>query len=316
MTVFEAAEFLRTRDHYLILTHTRPDGDTVGCAAGLCRALRALGKTAYILPNPEVSTLFAPYLEGLTCGEDFSPETVVCVDLAAPTMFPVNAGALTKRVDLTIDHHGSQTFYAANTVLDASCAACGEIVFEIVKELGPVTADIAAPLYVAVSTDCGGFIYGNTTANTHRVAAELIGCGIDLPALNKLHFRTKSFTRMKLESAILSSMELYEQGAIAVASIPLSLMTSLGATKADIEDIAALVGAVEGVKASATLRELEDGGCKISLRSDPNFLNASAACALLGGGGHPAAAGATTGLTLEETKRVILDAIEKVRHGN
>lgn len=316
MTVFEAAEFLRTHDNYLILTHTRPDGDTVGCAAGLCRALRGIGKTAHILPNPEVSTLFVPYLEGLTCEEGYAPDTVVCVDLAAPTMFPVNAGELARRVDLTIDHHGSQTFYAANTVLNAACAACGEIIFEIVKLLGPVTAEIAAPLYVAVSTDCGGFIYGNTTANTHRVAAELIDCGIDLAALNKLHFRTKSFTRMKLESAILSGMELYEEGTIVVASIPLSLMTSLGATKADIEDIAALVGAVEGVKVSATLRELEEGGCKISLRTDPNFLNASTTCALLGGGGHPAASGATTQLSLEDTKRAILDAIRQVKYGN
>ena len=316
MTVFEAAQFLRAHDNYLILTHTRPDGDTVGCAAGLCRALRDLGKEAFILPNPEVSTLFAPYLEGLTCGEGYEPATVVCVDLAAPTMFPVNAGELGGRVDLTIDHHGSQTFYAQNTVLDASCAACGEIVYEIVKLLGPVTAEMAAPLYVAVSTDCGGFIYGNTTANTHRVAAELIECGIDLPALNKLHFRTKSFVRMKLESAILSSMELHDGGAVAIASIPQSLMTSLGATKADIEDIAALVGAVEGVKASATLRELEDGSCKISLRTDPNYLNASDVCALLGGGGHAAAAGATAALTLEATKRVILDAIRQVKYGN
>ena len=316
MTVFECADFLRSHDKYLILTHTRPDGDTVGCAAGLCRALRALGKTAFILPNPEVSTLFAPYLEGLTCEEGYAPDTVVCVDLAAASMFPVNAGDLAQRVDLTIDHHGSQEFYAKHTVLDSSCAACGEIVYDIIKELGPVTAEMAAPLYVAVSTDCGGFIYGNTSANTHRVAAELIDCGIDLPALNKLHFRTKSFVRMKLESAILSGMELHDDGAVAIASIPLSLMTSLGATKADIEDIAALVGAVEGVKVSATLRELSENECKISLRTDPNYLNASKTCALLGGGGHAAAAGATAQLSLDETKRVILDAIHQVKHGN
>ncbi|MBQ5840405.1 MAG: DHH family phosphoesterase [Clostridia bacterium] len=316
MTVFEAAEFLRGHDKFLILTHTRPDGDTVGCAAGLCRALRDSGKIAYILPNPEVSSLFAPYLEGLTCGADYAPDTVVCVDLAASTMFPVNVGDYAQRVDLTIDHHGSQEFYAKHTVLDASCAACGEIIYEIVKLLGPVTAEIATPLYVAVSTDCGGFIYGNTTANTHRVAAELIACGIDLPALNKLHFRTKSFVRMKLESAILSDMELYDDGAVAIASIPLALMDSLGATKADIEDIAALVGAVEGVKVSATLRELTANECKISLRTDPNYLNASTTCALLGGGGHAAAAGATAKLSLADTKRVILDAIRQVRHGN
>ncbi len=315
MTVKETAEFLRHHDNYLILTHVRPDGDTIGCAAGLCRALRDLGKTAFVLPNPEVTSLFSNYLEELTCEEGYAPDTVVCVDLAARSMFPINAGDYAQRVDLTIDHHPSQEFYAANTCLDASCAACGEIIYEIVKLLGPVTKEIATPLYVAVSTDCGCFAYGNTTANTHAVAAELTACGIDLAGLNKRHFRTKSWKRMKLESSILSGMELFDEGTVAVAAVTLHMMDSIGATQRDAEDIAALIGALEGVKVSVTIRELEPGKCKISLRTDPNYLNASTTCALLGGGGHAAASGATVDADVEETKRVILDAIHKVKHG-
>ena len=316
MTVFETAEFLRGHDRYLILTHTRPDGDTVGCAAGLCRALRDLGKTAFVLPNPEISEVYADYLDGLTCGADYIPDTVVCVDIAAATMFPLNMGDYAARVDLTIDHHGSQEFYARHTCLDASAAACGEIIYEIVKELVPVTAEIAAPLYVAVSTDCGCFAYGNTTANTHRVAAALTVAGIDLAGLNKRHFRTKSFRRMKLESASLGGMELHDDGDIAIASISLEMMNAVGATREDIEDIAALVGMLEGVKVSATLREMEQGKWKISMRSDPAFLNSSNACALLGGGGHPAASGATFDGDQEQTKRAVLDAIHQVKYGH
>ena len=316
MTVFETAEFLRAHDNYLILTHTRPDGDTIGCAAGLCLALRGIGKQAFVLPNPEITPLFSNYLDGLTCEETYQPDTVVCVDIAARTMFPLNAGSWGEQADLTIDHHPSQEFYAKNTCLDASCAACGEIVYEIARELGPVTKEIATPLYVAVSTDCGCFAYGNTTAHTHAIAAALIDCGIDLPALNKRHFRTKSWQRMQLEGAILGSMELHDEGRIAIAAITLEMMNSIGATQNDTEDIANLVGALEGVKASVTIRELAPGKTKISLRTDPNWLNASHTCALLGGGGHAAASGATVDADVAETKRVILDAIRKVKYGS
>ena len=87
----QAAEFLAAHDRYLILTHVRPDGDTVGCAAALCRALRALGKTAHVLPNSEITPLFSPYLEGLLAPEDLLPDTVVSVDMAARSLFPDNA---------------------------------------------------------------------------------------------------------------------------------------------------------------------------------------------------------------------------------
>ena len=103
-TVEQTGEFLKDHDGYLILTHVRPDGDTVGCAAALCRGLRDLGKTAHVLPNPETTSLFSPYLEGLLAPEDFCPETVVSVDMAARGLFPDNAQQYLERVDLAIDH--------------------------------------------------------------------------------------------------------------------------------------------------------------------------------------------------------------------
>ena len=107
-TIEQTGEFLKDHDGYLILTHVRPDGDTVGCAAALCRGLRDLGKTAHVLPNPETTSLFSPYLEGLLAPEDFRPETVVSVDMAARGLFPDNAQQYLERVDLAIDHHPSQ----------------------------------------------------------------------------------------------------------------------------------------------------------------------------------------------------------------
>ena len=313
MTPLQAAEFLKAHDNYLLLTHVRPDGDTIGSAAGLCRALRQLGKTAHVLPNPDATSLFTPYLEGLLAPEDWEPDTVLAIDMAARTMFPPNAQTYLERVDLTIDHHPSQEFYAKETCLDAGRAACGELVYDIVSLLGPVTEEMAVALYVAVSTDCGCFAYGNTTADTHRVAAALIDCGIPLSRLNKIHFRTKSATRLKLEGAIISAMELHGGGETAIAPVTLEMLAAVGAVERDLEDIANLVNQLEGVVTAVTLRELVPGKCKLSVRTDPARVNASNVCALLGGGGHAAAAGATVEGTVEAVKAAVLDAIRQVK---
>lgn len=200
LTVQETADFLRTLDGVLILTHVRPDGDTVGCAAALCRALRALGRTAYLLENPEITETYTPYAEGLWAPEGFVPGAVVSVDIAALNLLPENAVPYKNDICLAIDHHGSQEFFAERTCLDAEAAACGEIVYEIVGRLTDITPEVALALYVAVSTDCGCFVYANTTARTHRIAAALMERGIDVGPVNKALFRTKSPVRLAMEA--------------------------------------------------------------------------------------------------------------------
>ena len=133
---------------------------------------------------------------------------MVSVDIAARGLFPENARCYLERVDLAIDHHPSQEFFARETCLDAGRAACGELIYDIAGLLGPVTREMAVPLYVAVSTDTGCFVYGNTTADTHRTAAALMETGIPAAELNKRHFRTKTLKRLRIESRIVEGMEL------------------------------------------------------------------------------------------------------------
>ena len=314
MTYTEAAAWLRARDRYLILTHKRPDGDTIGCAAALCRGLRGLGKIAHICPGTGETHLFTPYLEGLLAPEGYEPETVVSVDIAARGLFTESGKPWLERgIDLAVDHHPSQEFFAKETCLDAGRAACGEIIYDILKELGQVNEETAVPLYVAVSTDTGCFQYGNTTADTHRVAAALMDTGIDVFPLNKRHFRTKTWARLQVERLIVERMHRYEDGKVAVAPVSLSLMDEAGATEEDMEDIAAFLGQIEGVETSVTIRELEDGACKLSVRTSGG-LNATRVCALLGGGGHAAAAGCTVDGMLEQAEAAILDAIRQVEN--
>ena len=312
LTTKEVAEYLRGHDNYLILTHKSPDGDTLGCAAALCRILRGIGKRAALLKNEEVIDLYRPYVEGLWAAEDLSPDTVVSVDIAAEGLFPKNAEAYRGRVDLAIDHHPSYEGFGALCCVRPECAACGEIIYEVAQELGQLTSETALPLYVAVSTDTGCFVYSNVTADTHRVAAALMETGIDCRTVNKRLFRTKTKKRLALEGRLLSSLEFYDDGRIVVVQLPLSLQRELALTENDTDDIASLGGLVEGQDCCITMKEKDNGAWKISLRTGPR-VNATAVCERFGGGGHRAASGCVIeGMTQEEAKAAIVRAAVEV----
>jgi len=311
----QAAALLRQQDQILILTHRRPDGDTIGCAAALCHSLRQLGKCAHILKNHEASDLFTPYQDGLLAPENFVPRFIVTVDTAAVDLIPENAQHLSDRIDLSIDHHGSNSNYAKISCVEPSCAACGELVYLLLKELGPISTEMAKLLYVAISTDTGCFVFSNTTANTHRIAADLIEIGCSHQWVNKHHFRTKSLTRFRLESILAQKMLLLEDAHTVIAAITLDMVQRFDANEEDLDNIASFLEQLKGAKNAVMLRELKPCEYKISLRTG-SALNASAVCALFGGGGHPSAAGCTISGSLEEVQDAIIRAISKVQSEN
>lgn len=308
LTVSETAALLRTFDNVLILTHVRPDGDTVGCAAALCAGLRALGKAAYLLPNSELTNTTTPYFAPYAAPEDFMPEKVVSTDIATVGLFPENAKPYIGRIDLAIDHHPSFESFGKANIVRPEAAACGELMYDILASLGPITSEIALPLYVAVSTDTGCFAYNNTSAQTHAVAAALMRTGIDFKTVNKVFFRTKTRKRMQLEGAMLDTMEFFDRDRVAVLSVPISLMERVQATESDAEDLSALGGQIEGVDCAVTMRELRPDVWKMSVRTGTR-INATNVCKILGGGGHAAAAGCTVEASWPEAKRQILAAI-------
>lgn len=310
LTVQETAALLRTFDNILLLTHVRPDGDTVGCAAALCAGLRALGKAAYLLPNPGLTDTTAPYFAPYAAPADFVPDKVVSTDIATLGLLPENARVYAGRIDLAIDHHPSFEHFGRANIVRAEAAACGELIYDILAALGPITRSLALPLYVAVSTDTGCFAYANTTARTHAVAAALMRTGIDYQTVNKVFFRTKTRKRMQLEGAMLSACEFYDRDRVAVLSVPMALMERFAATESDAEDLSSLGGQIEGVDCAVTMRELRPNVWKLSVRTGAR-VNATDVCRLLGGGGHAAAAGCTIEAPLPEAKRRILEAIAK-----
>lgn len=301
---------LKNWDNMLLLTHVRPDGDTIGSAAALCQALRDMGKTAYLLYNPEITATYEPYAAPYWAGDDFVPEHIISVDVASLSLLPENAEKYRNCIELAIDHHPSHGYFAKGAYVDATAAAAGEIVYEIIEKLTPITPAIALPLYVAISTDCGCFVYSNTTPRTHRIAAALMEL-VNVADVDKALFRTKSKVRLAMESRMVADMELYDNDRVVVMSIPLSLREEMHATEADIEELSSLAALVEGTDCGITLRELKPGTVKISVRSG-NRIDACAACQKIGGGGHRAASGATVDGTMDEAKQAILQAVMEV----
>ncbi len=307
MTLNECTDFLKKHDGYLLVTHIRPDGDTLGSAAALCHILRGMGKTAYLYDNPETTKTYRPWTDPYLAPEGFRADCVVGIDLAAENLFPKNF-APDGPFALCIDHHPTNTGYAENLYCLPEKASCGELILLIAKALGGLDKTAASLLYIAVSTDCGCFVYANTTAETHRAAAELIEAGADYRALNIALFRSFSFSRLMLEGLIYSGMKQYADGAVNVATISLEMMERAGVTEDDCEDLASLAGRVEGSRVSVTIRQIGEKECKISLRSG-EFFDSSAVCALHGGGGHRMASGCTVYETPEKAREIIVGDI-------
>ena len=237
---------------------------------------------------------------------------IISVDIATENLFPKNAEKYKGKVDLAIDHHPSFEEFGKNNIVRANAAACGELLYDILCALGRITPEIALPLYLAISTDCGCFSYNNTTAHTHSVAAALMKTGIDYQSLNKIFFRTKSRVRMQLEAAMLRDAVFWDNNRIVILSVPLSLVRDMDASESDLEELSSLGAQIEGVDCAVTMRELEPDVWKFSLRTGKR-INATEACKYLGGGGHAAAAGCTIrGASYEEARAKMLRAIVRV----
>jgi len=308
MTISDTAKWLREHDDYLIITHRRPDGDTLGSAAALACALQAIGKSAYLLPNPDTTPRYAPFIERFLAPEGYHEEWIISADIATPSLFPTNIGE-DWLIDLSVDHHASNTGYAARTLCDPTLAACGELVFELVSQLTEITAEMATLLYIAVVTDTGCFSFENTTANTFEVAAKLVQSGADSATLNRTFFRSKSRGRIAIEGTLLSNLQYFFDDSCAIVYISDAMVAAANATTDDLENLAAIPLAIEGVRFGALIRDLDDGERKVSLRSN-GTVNVSDVSARFGGGGHRAAAGFTSTASAAELTAQLLAAVE------
>ena len=301
----ECAQYLLQHDHFCILSHRRPDGDTIGSSAALCLGLRSLGKTAHVLYNEEVSDRFAWLHEGLNKMSVEEGDTVVSVDVASPGMLPKAFEHLLGRINLRIDHHGTSTSYTDCELVDGGSASCAELVWDVLAEAGvTMDAKLAEAVYVGVSTDTGCFRFANTTAHTFAIAAECAKAGARIFQLNQELFDTNTLGRLRIQAWIVDHMQMIRDGKMAIVSIPLAVEQELGVTQDDMDNISSFPRTVAGVCMAATLRETKEGDTKISVRAVPGY-DATLVTTRFGGGGHKGAAGGSLKMPIAEAAKAV-----------
>jgi len=313
LTRNETADFLLNHDNYAILTHRRPDGDTIGSSAALCRILRKAGKTAHVVRNAEVTDRFAWLHEGLTKESAAEGDTILTVDVASPGMLPRQFEKYLGNIALRIDHHASATSFTENELVDSGSGACAEIIFDLMEYLWvEMDPDIADAVYVGTSTDTGCFRFANTTSHTFLTAAACAAAGARVYSLNQELFETNTLGRLKIQGWIVENMKVFSQGKLALIAIPKAVEEAIGVTEDDMDNISSFPRTVAGVCMAATLRETKEGDVKLSVRAIPGF-DATIVTGQFGGGGHKGAAGASIKMSLSEAAQAVEKAMLELK---
>lgn len=295
-------EILLSHNNILLLTHKNPDGDAVGSTAAMAVLLEKIGKNARILYPEEPPER----LKFILCGKSYSlPETidesfkhdlVLCLDCASASRLGVLEEKYASRVDLSVDHHLSNTPFSKETYTDPDASATCELVYLIAKELSEcgivnMDADIAFPIYAGISSDTGSFKYSNTTSLTFNIAAELISTGIDAARISRLLFDTCPITKLKAEALGTERIKMYADGRVAVTTIPRELLSEHGITYDDCDDVVNIARKIAGVEVGIYVRNANTPGIfKVSMRSNEH-IDVASICARHDGGGHLRAAG-------------------------
>lgn len=306
----QCAQILSEKDDILILTHAHPDGDTLGCGFGLCRALLKMGKRARVICADEIPEKYN-YLFSDMPALDFEEKYVVAVDVATENLLGDFCDIYKGRVNLCIDHHGTNTEYAENLLLDADAAAACEVILKVIEELKvDIDKGIANCLFTGITTDTGCFRYSSVTADTLRCAAQLIDLGAENGKINRVMFETKTKTYAALERLAIEGMEFFHDGRICVVTITQDMYKKTGSSEAETEAIAPLTRQTEGVEIGLTIREKADKNCKCSIRTHES-VDASVLAKAFGGGGHKQAAACRFDCTVDNARQMLIEkAIE------
>jgi bifunctional oligoribonuclease and PAP phosphatase NrnA len=304
------AEEIRGRDRFLLTAHEGPDGDALGSLLGMHHLLTRLGKDSVMFlaakefPLP-IEYRFLPLEEVFhEPPADMQDRAIVFLDCGNIDRMPV--GFLTEgdNFRINIDHHHDNTLFGDVNLVEVDTSCTAEIVYELAVLLGvELSPEMASALYVGMVTDTGKFMYDNSNARTHRIAAELIEAGVQVDETYRRLYEHVPIEKLRLLSRALDGIERHCDGALVLAYITMADYEASGAGEEMTEGIIDHLRSVEGARVAALVRDLGDRGRaarKVSLRSSGGEIDVSAIARLHGGGGHKRAAGFSTDLEIAE----------------
>jgi len=301
---------LRTRDRFLLTAHEGPDGDALGSLLGMHQLLTQLGKDSVMFlaakefPLP-VEYRFLPLEEVFhEPPADMADRTVVFLDCGNIDRMPVDFLTAGGNDVINIDHHHDNTRFGDFNLVDVEASCTAEIVYDLALLLeAEITPEIAAALYVGLITDTGKFMYENTSAHTHRVAAELIDAGVDIDDTYRRLYEHVPMEKLQLVVRSLQKIQRLCEDRLVVTNITAADYEATGAGEEMTEGVIDHLRSIDGGKVAAVIRDLGNRGRaarKVSLRSSEGDVDVSAIARKNGGGGHKRAAGFSTDLEVDE----------------
>ncbi len=307
---------------FLIVSHKNPDGDAIASSCALASLLEKAGKRVALAypdePADRLKFILAgrAYMTAQSFESSFCADCVVSLDCASQNRLGKLEEALAGKVDLSIDHHMSNTPFAKQTFTDAHASATSEIVYDIAREFADrgaidvIDQALAYAIYAGIASDTGNFKYSNTGVHTFEICAKLLQTGIDIAEISRLLFDTCSVNRLSAQSIAISRLKLFSCNRAALITISLDDLARSGLTYDDFDDTVNIARAVEGVEIGVYVREIEKGEYKISLRSN-TYANVACICEKYSGGGHLRAAGCSVqASSIEQAADIICAEID------
>ena len=299
------------RQRFLLTSHARPDGDSIGSQLAMAFALEALGKQVRIVnadPAPEHYQEF-PGMDRIEIAGSASADVDAVIVMECSDLTRTGVAGLERAFLINIDHHAGNRLYGAVNWHDESAAACGEMVFDLIRELGvPLTLEIATHVYLAILTDTGSFHHSNITPRTFDICRQTVEAGVNPAAMARRVFDSNSFGKLKLIGALLDSMQLLDEGRLALLYMDDAMLEACNCTNNDTEGLINLPLTAREIQAVVFFKVGPTGEVRVSMRSKYD-VDVRQVAGAFGGGGHKNAAGFTVTGSLDEVRPRIVELI-------
>jgi phosphoesterase RecJ-like protein len=310
-------EAIQARQRFVISSHSRPDGDSIGSQLAAAYALRALGKQVTMInadPAPPPLMQF-PGVPDITIADRVEGDFDAAIIMECGDLGRTGVAGLERFFVINIDHHPGNAAYGQLNWFDASAAACGEQVFDLVRALKtPLTRDIATHIYLAILTDTGSFHYSSISPRTFDICRQALEAGVDPVLVARNVYDSNNMGRLKLFGAVLSAMQIDPTARIAIVYLDHEMARQAGGTYEDTEGIINLPLTVKEIQAVVFFKQTEGDEYRVSMRSKGDIDIGSVAKAF-GGGGHKNAAGCTATGPVDALQKTFIEKIEEAIDG-
>jgi bifunctional oligoribonuclease and PAP phosphatase NrnA len=311
--VARIVDAIASRRRFVLSSHARPDGDSIGSQLAMAYALKALGKDVVAInadPAPPPLMAFAGVPDIVIAKEAVGPFDAAII-MECGDLTRTGVAGLDKFFVVNIDHHPGNTGYGQINWFDPSAAACGEMVFDLVQALGvPLSVEIATHIYLAILTDTGSFHYSSISPRTFEISKQCLEAGVDAVRVARNVYDSNNMGRLKLFGAVLSAMQIDQTGRIAIVYLDHEMAREAGGTYEDTEGLINLPLTVKEIKAVVFFKQSEGDEYRVSMRSKGD-IDIGAVAKEFGGGGHKNAAGCTVTGAVDALQKTFVEKIER-----